>query len=245
MSDFGTQQSFNTNPVIRQDVTAGVGAYMNKVFSKMAIGLLITFAVSFLISTNESILMAAASLVIPCVILQLVVVFAMSLGANKMSAGALNVCFIVYSILTGVTFGIVFMAYTQVSIAIVFIITACIFGGTALYGYVTKKDLTSIGSFAFAALIGIIVMSLINIFLLRSSGFDMAIDIVCVVVFCGLTMYDTQKIKEIYINAASDTYAVNDVQELDSKLAILGALTLYLDFINLFIRLLQIFGREN
>jgi hypothetical protein len=136
----------------------------------------------------------------------------------------------------GLSLASIFIIYTQTSIARVFFITASVFGAMSLYGYTTKRDLTGWGSFLFMGLIGVIIASVVNIFL-ASSALQFAISVIGVLVFTGLTAYDTQNIKEMYVE--SDGSAVT------SKKAIMGALRLYLDFINLFIMLLQLFGNRN
>lgn len=225
------------------DIQAGLAAYMNKVFTKMSFGLLITFITSAVV-LNTELLFALASAYKVILILQLVVVFAMSFGVNKLSAPALNVSFVVYSVLTGCTIGLVSAVFDITSVLSAFVATAALFGGLAVVGYVTKKDLSRLGSILLAGLIAIIVMSLVNLFIFKSSGFDMAIDIAAVLIFCGLTMYDVNKIKQIYFAAAVQGGSSAAESELLSKVSIMGALTLYLDFINIFLRLLSLFGKK-
>jgi hypothetical protein len=163
----------------------------------------------------------------------LVMVMVMSFGLNKLSLFALQACFWAFAALMGVSLSSIFLAYTDASIARVFFIAAAAFGGLSLYGYTTKKDLSGWGSFLFMGLIGIVIASVVNIFL-GSSMLEFAISVIGVLVFAGLTAYDTQKIKELYYQ--------NYGAEQTAKLSIMGALSLYLDFINLFLMLLRLFG---
>ena len=163
------------------------------------------------------------------------IVFYMSFGIAKMSASKAQSVFWVFAALMGASLSSIFLVYTGASITRVFFITAGTFGAMSIYGYTTKKDLTKLGSFLFMGLIGIIIASLVNIFL-KSSMMYFIISIIGVLVFVGLTAYDTQKIKNMYL--------ASDSGELMGKKAVMGALTLYLDFINLFIMLLRLFGQR-
>ena len=163
------------------------------------------------------------------------IVFYMSFGINKMSAAKAQSVFWIFAALMGLSLSWILLVYTGVSVARVFFITSATFGAMSIYGYTTKRDLTKLGSFLMMGLIGIIIASLVNIFL-KSSMMYFVISILGVLIFVGLTAYDTQKIKNMY--AASDT------GELMGKKAVMGALTLYLDFINLFIMLLRLFGQR-
>ena len=163
----------------------------------------------------------------------LVVVFAFGWVVARGTLAQVKGTFIAYSALMGISLAPIFMVYTGASMARVFLITAGMFGGMSLYGYVTKRDLTSVGSFLKMGLWGVIIAMLVNLFL-RSSALDFALSIVSVFVFVGLTAYDTQKIREIYMSADS-----TDVQ---GRKVVVGALNLYLDFINLFLALLRLMG---
>ncbi len=165
----------------------------------------------------------------------LAVVFYMSFGIAKMSASKAQTVFWIFASLMGLSLSSIFIAYTGTSITRVFFITAGTFGAMSIYGYTTKRDLTKFGSFLMMGLIGIIIASLVNIFM-KSSMMYFIISILGVLIFVGLTAYDTQKIKNMYL--------VSDSGELMGKKAIMGALTLYLDFINLFIMLLRLFGQR-
>ena len=170
------------------------------------------------------------------IILELGLVIGISAGINKLSSTAASGLFFLYSALNGVTLSLVFLVYTQESITTTFLITAGTFGAMSFYGFVTKKDLTSIGNLAFMALIGIIIASIVNMFFASSMLYTI-ISYGGVLIFVALTAYDTQKLKKMgqKLEAGSET---------ERKTAILGALRLYLDFINLFLFLLRIFGRR-
>jgi FtsH-binding integral membrane protein len=150
-----------------------------------------------------------------------------------MSVGAAQATFWLYAALVGVSLASVFLIYTHTSISRVFFITAAAFGGLSLYGYTTKRDLSPIGSFLIMGLIGIIIASIVNIWL-ASSALQFAVSVIGVIVFAGLTAWDTQRIKEMYFEG--------DDQLTAGRKAVMGALSLYLDFINLFMMLLQLFG---
>jgi hypothetical protein len=163
----------------------------------------------------------------------LALVFFLSFRINRMSVVAAQATFAIYAALLGVSLSSIFLVYTMASITQVFFITAATFGTMSLWGYTTQRDLTSLGSFMMMGLIGIIIASVVNIFL-ASSALGFAISIIGVLVFTGLTAYDTQKIKEMY--------TVNDDGTIAGRKAIMGALSLYLDFVNLFLMLLRLFG---
>jgi FtsH-binding integral membrane protein len=166
----------------------------------------------------------------------LIFVLVMRFGLNRLSYGVLAVIFVAYAAVTGISFSIILQIYTASSVLGVFLTTSIVFGIMAIAGYTTKTDLTKFGSILFMFLIGIVVASLVNLFL-RSSGLQMLISYIGVAVFVGLTAYDVQKLKNI---GAGVTYG----DATASKMALMGGLTLYLDFINLFLFLLRIFGRR-
>ena len=168
-------------------------------------------------------------------IAEVALVIYLSARIHRISFTTATVLFIAYSILNGVTMSILFMVYTMSSIATTFFVTAGTFGATALYGYVTKKDLTRIGSLCIMGVIGLIIASLVNLFL-HNSMMDLIISYIGVLLFVGLTAYDSQKIKRLL---SGDDIEVNETSQ---KIALMGSLTLYLDFINLFIYLLRILG---
>jgi len=163
-------------------------------------------------------------------------VFLFSARINAMSPSTAQLVFWAFAATMGLSMASIFLVFTGTSIARVFFITAATFGATSLYGYTTRADLSRMGSFLFMGLIGIVIASLVNIFI-GSSALQFAISVIGVIVFTGLTAYDTQRLKEVYAEAYD--------QDTLSRIAIMGALTLYLDFINLFTMLLQLMGQRN
>ncbi len=218
-----------------------VNAFVRSVYNWMAVGLFLTGVVSLYVASSETIMrfIFGNSMVFFILILaELGLVFSISGMINKISAGTATSLFVLYSALNGVTLSFIFLAYTSTSIASTFFICGGTFVACSIYGWTTKKDLTSIGGFLMMGLIGIIIASLVNMFI-RSSAMNMIISYIGVIVFVGLTAYDTQKLKNMAITqpAGADEAVVR-------KGAILGALSLYLDFINLFLMLLRIFGQS-
>lgn len=221
------------------EIDAGLRAHMQRVYDYMAGGLTLTGIVAYAAAASGFYQAIANTFLIWIVMLApLGFVLALSFGIQRMSAGTAMLLFWIYAAVMGLSLGGVFLVFTGASIARVFFITAATFGAMSLYGYTTGSDLSRFGSFLMMGLIGIIIASLVNIFL-QSSGLQFAISVIGVLVFVGLTAYDTQRIKEMYLES--------DTREVADKKAILGALSLYLDFINLFMMLLQLFGqrREN
>lgn len=211
--------------------------FMVRVYNWMTAGLAITGFMAFYISNSPAmmnIIFGNPIMPIALIIAQIGLVFWLASRVMHMSASKATGVFMLYAGLTGITFSAIFMAYTTASIFSTFLVTAGTFGAMSLYGYTTKKDLTSWGSFLFMGLIGIIIASLVNMFM-QSSMMHMIITYAGVLIFVGLTAYDTQKIKEMNILG-------NEGTEEDTKEAIRGALTLYLDFINLFLMLLRLMG---
>lgn len=220
-------------------VSTAFPALMRKVYVWMSLALVITGFTAYGVATTPGLMMAIATnkiLFWGLIIAELGLVFAISGAINRLSLMSATLLFVLYSVINGATLSFIFAIYTMSSIANVFFITAGTFGFMALIGYTTKTDLTSMGKILFMALIGIIIATVVNIFL-KSSGLQMIISYIGVLIFVGLTAYDSQKIKQMLLMAP-------DAGEGAQKLALLGALTLYLDFINLFIYLLRIFGRR-
>ena len=213
----------------------GLRTYMTKVYNHMTTALGISGAVAFLVSSSPQLMAAifGSPLSIVVMLAPLGFVFFFSAKINSISADKAKTYLWIYSVLMGVSLSTIFVAYTGASIARVFFISASTFGAMSLYGYTTKKDLSGTGSFLVMGLIGLIIASLVNIFL-KSSALDFAVSAIGVLVFVGLTAYDTQSIKRSY-------YQTSDEESL-AKMAVMGALRLYLDFINLFIMLLRFFG---
>lgn len=211
-------------------------AVFRQVYIWMSMALFITGITALIIADNNALVYSLASnpmLFWGAAIAEVILVLVLASRIHKMSLTTATIMFIVYSVLNGVTMSLLFVVYTSESIAATFFITAGTFGAISLYGYTTKKDLSSWGSILFMALIGILIASLVNIFL-GSETLYWIISYAGVLIFVGLTAYDTQKIKEMIMES--------DVNEASYKIALMGALTLYLDFINLFIYLLRIFG---
>ena len=227
----------------------GLRAYMLKVYNFMASGILLTGIVAYIsfnmaVVTDGSVIVSFtefgnalffSGLKWIVMLAPLGVVFYMSFGIKKMSSAKAQTVFWIFAALMGLSLSWILLIYTQTSIARVFFITSATFGAMSIYGYTTKRDLTKLGSFLFMGLIGIIIASLVNIFL-KSSMMYFVISILGVLIFVGLTAYDTQKIKNMYL--------ASDSGEIMGKKAVMGALTLYLDFINLFIMLLRLFGQR-
>lgn len=216
-----------------------VNDFVRSVYNWMAIGLAFTGAMAFYVSHNVNMLRMISSPIIQIVLFLAIIGLVVTISGmvSRMSAGTATGLFIVYSGLMGVFLAPIFIIYTQASIASTFFICAGTFVGCSIYGWTTKRDLTSVGGFLMMGLIGIIIASVVNIFI-RSSAMHYIIGYIGVIVFVGLTAYDTQKLKNMALAqpAGLDGAVVR-------KGAILGALSLYLDFINLFLMLLRIFGQ--
>ena len=227
--------SYTPNGSIIEQTSSRVQTYMSHVYGWMAVGLFLTAFVAWFASTNYELLVFLSRIMWVLLIAEIGLVFAISGMINRLSGATATTLFMLYSVLNGCTFSIYFIIYTSSSIASVFFITAAMFSALAVYGYTTKRNLSGLGSFLFMGLIGIVIASLVNIFL-QSAPLMWAITYIGVFVFAGLTAYDTQKLKEFGVNLSQDD------QNMFRRYVILGALTLYLDFINLFIMLLRIFA---
>ena len=205
----------------------------------MTMALAITGFTAYGVATSPGILEAIYTnpiLFWGLIIAEFALVIGVSAAINKLSLTVATLMFILYSVINGALMSYIFLAYTTTSVATVFFITAGTFGVMALIGYTTKVDLSSMGKILFMALIGLVIATVVNLFV-KSDGFTMILSYVGVLIFVGLTAYDTQKIKQMLLQAP-------DAGEGAQKLALLGALTLYLDFINLFIYLLRILGKR-
>jgi len=214
---------------------------MRQVYVWMATGLLVTAAVAVSVTTMpalQELALNPAALIV-AIIAELGLVLALSFGLRRMSPGVAIAMFFVYAALNGFTLSLIFWVYDLGSISAAFFTTAGLFGAMTVVGYTTQIDLSKYSSYFIMALIGLIIASIVNVFL-RSSGFDFIISIVGVLIFTALTAYDTQWIK----NMAADPTIEAD-GSLSMKLSIMGALKLYLDFINLFLYLLRLFGRRD
>ncbi|MGN1266240.1 MAG: Bax inhibitor-1/YccA family protein [Muribaculaceae bacterium] len=208
---------------------------MRRVYFKMFLAMIVTAVTSMFVAGNEAILtMIFSNRIAPIVllVLQVGVVIVLSGRIHKLSTPMASLLFYLYSVLTGVVFSVILLVYTASSIAYTFFITAGVFAAMSIYGYFTSNDLSRMGSILFMALIGLIVCSLVNVFV-NSSTMDWIISFAGVLIFIGLTAWETQKIKQM------TQYAD---QSMAGKIATLGALNLYLDFVNLFLYLLRFFG---
>jgi uncharacterized protein len=253
MSDFdrniaAARTGYRTDQVA---IDAGLRAYMIRVYNYMGAGVALTGLVAwfaFQAAGGDSIAVVGRSitgltpfghaifsgpLMWLFILAPLGLVMLLSFGINRLAASTALTLFFVYAGLLGLSLASIFLVYTEASISRVFFISAATFGAMSLYGYTTKRDLTAVGSFMFMGLIGLIIASVVNIFL-QSSGLYWAISVIGVLIFVGLTAYDTQNIKEMY--------DVNDDGTIAGRKAVMGALRLYLDFINLFLMLLRLFG---
>lgn len=221
-------------------LTTKLSAVMKRVYVRMFLGLIVTAVVALLAGSSVdspyiSFIAQNRWAMWALVIAELGLVIGISAGINKLSSAVATLLFYLFAIVNGLMLAPIFVVYTGVSIAKTFFITAGTFGAMSIYGYCTKSDLTRFGSFLFMALIGLIIVSLVNIFL-HSSGLDWLITIVGLFIFIGLTAWDTQQIKRMAMMMPADSVG---------KLATIGALNLYLDFINMFLYLLRIFGDNN
>ena len=209
---------------------------LSKTFGWMFIGLLVTFLTGYVVSLNENMLYNIMSTwgMILCIVVELGLVIFLSARITKMQPTTAKISFLLYSFVGGLTFSSIFMVYSLNSIMYVFLITAVVFAIFAAIGAFTKIDLTKIGSYLLMALLAIILCTIINIFL-NSTSFDLFLSIIIIIVFIGFTAYDVQRLKRL-----SGTGIINE-----ENLAIYGALELYLDFINLFLELLRLFGSSH
>ena len=232
--------NFQGIPAERQwDVSAAFPVLMRKVYVWMTMALVITGFTAYGVATSPGILQAIyynQILFWGLVIAEFALVIGVSAAINRLSLAMATLMFVLYSVINGALLSFIFLAYTASSIATVFFITAGTFAVMAFIGYTTKTDLTSMGKILMMALIGLIIATIVNLFI-KSSGFTLILSYVGVLVFVGLTAYDSQKIKQMLLQAP-------DAGEGAQKLALLGALSLYLDFINLFLYLLRIFGKR-
>jgi uncharacterized protein len=218
-------------------IDEGLRSYMLQVYNYMGLGLAITGAVAFLVAATPALYEPIFTTPLKWVVMLAPLGFVFFLGAriNNMSVSAAQLTFWAFAAVMGLSMASIFLVFTGASIARVFFITAGMFGAMSLYGYTTKRDLSGWGSFLFMGLIGIIIAALVNIFL-QSAALQFAVSVIGVLVFTGLTAYDTQRIKEMYYEL--------DAGEVATRKAIMGALSLYLSFINLFMMLLQLFGTQ-
>lgn len=231
------QEVMNESESTRWATSSALPVLMRKVYTWMALALVITGVTAYGVANSPAILQMIVTnkiLFFGLLIGELALVWGVSAMIGRLSLTTATLLFVLYSVINGVTLSFIFLAYTYESVTSVFFITAGTFAAMALFGYFTKTDLSSIGRILFMALIGLIIATIVNIFV-KSSGLGMILNYVGVLIFVGLTAWDTQKIKQMLATA-------EDTGETAQKVALMGALSLYLDFINLFLYLLRIFG---
>lgn len=248
MAEFDTRRMTGRTAAGTQaaQVDAGLRAHMNKVYGTMSVGMLLTFLVAWAVGSNPQLLgifrnpETLQPNILGWIVMfaPLIMVFAFSAAINRLSAAGAQLFFYAFASVMGLSLSWIFVAFTGMSIAQVFLVTSISFAGLSLWGYTTKKDISGWGSFLIMGVIGLIVASIVNIFL-GSPAIMFAISILGVLIFAGLTAYDTQNIKVTYLQ-----HAHSGDREWLGKAAIMGALQLYLDFINMFMFLLQLFGNR-
>lgn len=228
-------------------IDEGLRTHMNKVYGTMSVGLLVTALAAWAVGTNDALLsifrdpVTLSPNILGWIVMfaPLGMVFAFGAAINRLSAAGAQLFFYAFAAIMGLSLSWIFVAFTGVSITQTFLVTAISFAGLSLWGYTTKKDISAWGSFLIMGLIGLIVASIVNMFM-GSHALQFAISVIGVLIFAGLTAYDTQKIKTTYLQHAHSMDS-----EWLGKSAIMGALNLYLDFINLFMFLLQFLGNRN
>ena len=246
MAEYQTMRARGVG-VSAAEIDQGLRAHMNKVYGTMSIGLLVTAGAAWAIGTSPALMAIFRNpetlqpniLGWIAMFAPLIMVFAFGAMINKLSYAGAQLFFYAFASIMGISISWIFMAFTGVSVAQTFLITAISFAGLSLYGYTTKKNLSGLGTFLMMGLIGIVVAMIVNIFL-ASAALHFVISVLGVLIFAGLTAYDTQSIKNEYIE-----HAQHMDQDWLGKSAIMGALRLYLDFINLFMFLLQFLGNRN
>ena len=239
MADYTTIRTAGAG-VRTAQLDEGLRAHMNKVYGLMSVGMVLTGGVAWAVGTNDAMIAAIFGTPLKWLVMfsPLIMVFAFSAMINRLSAAAAQLFFYTFAALMGLSISYIFAIYTGISIAQTFFATAIAFASLSLYGYTTKKDLSGMGTFLLMGLIGLIVASILNIFL-GSSALQFAISVIGILIFAGLTAYDTQSIKNEYVQ-----HAMSMDQEWLGKSAIMGALRLYLDFINMFMFLLSFMGNR-
>jgi len=229
---------FGTATIDQAAVDQALRSYMLRVYNYMGSGLALSAIVALVVSQSPALMstLFTGGLAFVVMLAPLGLLLVMSFGANKLSAGALQGLYWAFTATMGLSLSSIFMIYTGTSILRIFFITAAMFGAMSLWGYTTKRDLTGMGTFLFMGVIGLFIAGIVNIFL-GSSVLQMAISAITVLVFTGLTAYDTQRIKSEFYEG--------DAADLQTKQAIFGATSLYVNFLNIFMALLQLFGQKN
>ncbi len=236
---YGDYRTIERDDALPMEQEAGARVFVNRVYNWMFCGLMITTVIAWGITQlGEAAFRKVMALALPLMIVELVLVIVLSAAIRKMSAPVAGAIFIAYSALNGLTLSPIFLVYTQTSIFLAFGSCALMFAATSTFGYVTGMKLDTVGSYCFMGLIGILIASIVNFFL-HSAMLDYILSYVGVAVFVGLTAWDTQKMR--MVGEANGEEAQSDAMR---KVAIIFALSLYLDFINLFLMLLRIFGRR-
>ncbi|MEF3046341.1 Bax inhibitor-1/YccA family protein [Pseudotabrizicola sp. L79] len=246
MAEYNTIRTAGAGAQAAAQIDVGLRAHMNKVYGLMSVGMLLTGGVAWAVGTSDALLsifrdpVTLSPNILGWIVMfaPLIMVFAFGAVLQRLSVAAAQLFFYAYAAVMGLSLAWIFKAFTGVSIAQTFLITSIAFAGLSLYGYTTKKNLSGMGTFLMMGLIGLIVAMVVNIFL-ASSALAFAISVIGVLIFAGLTAYDTQNIKNTYIE-----HAMAMDQEWLGKAAIMGALQLYLDFINMFMFLLQFLGNR-
>lgn len=245
MADFQTIRTVGAG-ARTAEIDAGLRAHMNKVYGLMSVGMLLTGGVAWAVGTSDPLLAVFRNpetlqpniLGWAVMFAPLLMVFAFGAAINRMSYSAAQLFFYAFSAVMGLSLAWIFKAFTGVSIAQTFLVTSIAFASLSLYGYTTKRDLSGFGTFLMMGLVGLIVASIINIFV-ASSALAFAVSVIGLLIFAGLTAYDTQRIKTDYI-----AHAQHGDQEWLGKSAVMGALNLYMNFINIFMFLLQFMGNR-
>lgn len=239
MADFNTIRAGQVG-ARSAEIDAGLRAHMNKVYGTMSVGLLLTALAAWAVGTSDQLVAAIFATPLKWLVMfaPLIMVFAFGGLINRLSAAGAQLFFYAFSAVMGISISYIFVVFTGFSIVQTFLITSAAFAGLSLWGYTTKKDISGWGAFLIMGVIGLIIASVVNIFL-ASPAMMFAISAIGVLIFAGLTAYDTQKIKNDYLQHA---HAMDE--EWIAKSAIMGALSLYLDFINLFMFLLQFLGNR-
>lgn len=246
-TDFGASPNLTGEVAGREVFDAGLRKHMLSIYNYMASGVLLTGIVALLTAQSGlAVTFASGPLMWLVALSPLAIVFAMSFGRNKFSTATLQAMFWGFAVLMGLSLSTIFLVYTGASIAATFFATAGAFAGLSLFGYTTKKDISGWGSFLIMGVIGLIIASVINIFM-QSQIFDLAISFIGVLIFAGLTAYDTQRLKREYVeikNASMTNPAIAQAYPM-GKMVVMGALSLYLDFINMFLFLLRFMGSRD
>ena len=245
MADFSTIRTVGAG-ARTAEIDAGLRAHMNKVYGLMSVGMLLTGGVAWAVGTSDALLgifrdpMTLQPNILGWAVMfaPLLMVFAFGAAISRMSYSAAQLFFYAFSAVMGLSLAWIFKAFTGVSIAQTFLVTSIAFAALSLYGYTTKRDLSGFGTFLMMGLVGLIVASIINIFV-ASSALAFAVSVIGLLIFAGLTAYDTQRIKTDYI-----AHAQHGDQEWLGKSAVMGALNLYMNFINIFMFLLQFLGNR-